>query len=68
MAGLCEGGNEPAGSLKAIGLDSVVGIVLAFCARGCGFDPGPGRWHLSVLKCDRLVSVDLLACKRTPAG
>ncbi|KAJ4446655.1 hypothetical protein ANN_13352 [Periplaneta americana] len=27
---------------------SVVGIALAFCARGCGFDPGLGRWHLSV--------------------
>ncbi|KAJ4426821.1 hypothetical protein ANN_26620 [Periplaneta americana] len=35
-----------------------VGIALAFYAQGCGFDPGPGRWHLSV---------DLLACKRTPA-
>ncbi|KAJ4452266.1 hypothetical protein ANN_03784 [Periplaneta americana] len=45
-----------------------VGIALAFYAQGCGFDPGPGRWHLSVLKCDRLMSVDLLACKRTPAG
>ena len=45
-----------------------VDIALAFYAQGCGFDPGPGRWHLSVLKCDRLMSVDLLACKRTPAG
>ncbi|KAJ4442277.1 hypothetical protein ANN_12144 [Periplaneta americana] len=45
-----------------------VGIALAFYAQGCGFDPGPGRWHLSVLKCDRLMSVDLLACERTPAG
>ncbi|KAJ4450719.1 hypothetical protein ANN_02149 [Periplaneta americana] len=45
-----------------------VGIALAFYVQGCGFDPGPGRWHLSVLKCDRLMSVDLLACKRTPAG
>ncbi|KAJ4426951.1 hypothetical protein ANN_26750 [Periplaneta americana] len=45
-----------------------VGKALAFYAQGCGFDPGPGRWHLSVLKCDRLMSVDLLACKRTPAG
>ncbi|KAJ4444039.1 hypothetical protein ANN_05828 [Periplaneta americana] len=34
MAGLCEGGNEPSGSLKA----------------------------------SKLMSVDLLACKRTPAG
>ncbi|KAJ4434760.1 hypothetical protein ANN_23329 [Periplaneta americana] len=82
MAGLCEDGNESPGSLKAItdslvlrmdnnrlvALGSVVGIALAFCARGCGFDPGPGRWHLSVLKCDRLMSADVLACKRTPAG
>ncbi|KAJ4451543.1 hypothetical protein ANN_03009 [Periplaneta americana] len=37
-----------------------IGIALAFYAQGCGFDPGPGRWHLSVLKCDRLMSVDLL--------
>ncbi|KAJ4427694.1 hypothetical protein ANN_25343 [Periplaneta americana] len=106
MAGLCEGGNEPPGSLKAnlcseplaagdrnataecllqplgdvqtlqgrvfsacqhmrdqpgVGLGSVVNVTLAFCARGCEFDPGPGRWHLSVFKCDRLMSVDLLA-------
>ncbi|KAJ4439744.1 hypothetical protein ANN_07872 [Periplaneta americana] len=26
-----------------------VGIALAFYAQGCGFDPGPGRWHLSVI-------------------
>ncbi|KAJ4447345.1 hypothetical protein ANN_09350 [Periplaneta americana] len=94
MAGLCEGGNEPPGSLKAtheeprptsrllvsrphaevevddhptrmeskVALGSVVGIALALYARRCGFDPGPGRWHLSVFKCDRLMSVDLLAC------
>ncbi|KAJ4449634.1 hypothetical protein ANN_01038 [Periplaneta americana] len=41
-----------------------VGIALAFYAQGCGFDPGPGRWHLSVLKCDRLMSVDLLRSPR----
>ncbi|KAJ4427032.1 hypothetical protein ANN_26831 [Periplaneta americana] len=54
-------------SLEAtgIGLGSVVGIALAFCARDCGFDSSPSRWHLSVFKCDRLMSVDLLACKRT---
>ncbi|KAJ4425952.1 hypothetical protein ANN_27578 [Periplaneta americana] len=45
-----------------------VGIALAFCAQGCGFDPGLGRWHLRVLKCDRLMSSELMACKRTPAG
>ncbi|KAJ4425792.1 hypothetical protein ANN_27417 [Periplaneta americana] len=45
-----------------------VGIALVFYAQGCGFDPGPGRWHLIVLKCDRLMSVDLLACKGAPAG
>ncbi|KAJ4442595.1 hypothetical protein ANN_04183 [Periplaneta americana] len=45
-----------------------VGIALAFFAQGCGFDSGLGRWELSVLKCDSLMSVDLLACKRTPAG
>ncbi|KAJ4442982.1 hypothetical protein ANN_04630 [Periplaneta americana] len=42
----------------AVGLVGAVGIALAFCARGCGFDLGPGRWHLSVLKCDRLMSID----------
>ncbi|KAJ4448872.1 hypothetical protein ANN_00263 [Periplaneta americana] len=47
-----------------VGLVGSVGIALAFYARGCGFDSGPCRWHLSVLKCDRLMSVDLLASKR----
>ncbi|KAJ4441715.1 hypothetical protein ANN_11573 [Periplaneta americana] len=64
-------GNEPLGSLKAIfNVDQVgvVGIALAFYARERGFDPGLGRWYLSVLKCDGLMSVDLLAYKRTPAG
>ncbi|KAJ4439192.1 hypothetical protein ANN_07309 [Periplaneta americana] len=60
-------------AVELVSLGSVVGIALTFCARGCGFNPGTGRWHLSVLKCDmfkcdRLMSVDLLACKRTPAG
>ncbi|KAJ4445168.1 hypothetical protein ANN_06969 [Periplaneta americana] len=38
-----------------IALSSIIDIVLAFYARGCGFDPSRGRWHLSVFKCDRLI-------------
>ncbi|KAJ4449921.1 hypothetical protein ANN_01328 [Periplaneta americana] len=51
-----------------VGLVGIVRITLDFYARGCGFDPEPGRWHLSVLKCDRLMSVDLQACKSTLVG
>ncbi|KAJ4435036.1 hypothetical protein ANN_23609 [Periplaneta americana] len=47
-------------TLQGVALGGAIGIALAFCVRGCGFDPGPGRWYLSVLKCDRLMLVDLL--------
>ncbi|KAJ4440635.1 hypothetical protein ANN_08782 [Periplaneta americana] len=42
--------------LKII-LNGHFGIALAFYARGCGFDPGPDRWHLSVFKCDRFKNI-----------
>ncbi|KAJ4449419.1 hypothetical protein ANN_00818 [Periplaneta americana] len=41
-----------------VGLGGTVGKMLGFCV---GFDPGPGRWYLNVLKCDWLMSVDLLS-------
>ncbi|GFW54029.1 hypothetical protein TNCV_3828371 [Trichonephila clavipes] len=33
-------------------LGSVVGLSLAFCTQGCGFDPGPSRWLFVMQKID----------------
>ncbi|GFY12449.1 transposable element Tc1 transposase [Trichonephila clavipes] len=40
-------------SLKSKGrLGSAVGLSLAFCTQGCGFDPGPSRWNFMLQKID----------------
>ncbi|KAJ4436777.1 hypothetical protein ANN_16909 [Periplaneta americana] len=57
MAGLCEGGNEPPGSLKASkGYISVAGMP-EFCPAGVLFHDSKcsnmSLWHLSTLKCHR---------------
>ncbi|KAJ4451577.1 hypothetical protein ANN_03046 [Periplaneta americana] len=36
---------EDSGGADEVGLVGAVSIALAFYARGCGFDLGPGRWH-----------------------
>ena len=41
---------------------------LAFWPQLGRFDPGSVRWYLKMLKYVSLVSVDLLARKRTPSG
>ncbi|GFV00032.1 hypothetical protein TNCV_4057051 [Trichonephila clavipes] len=33
-------------------MGGVVGLSLAFCTQGCGFDPGPSRWVFVMQKID----------------
>ncbi|GFY20803.1 hypothetical protein TNCV_1120371 [Trichonephila clavipes] len=44
-------------------LSGVVGLSLAFCTQGCGFNPGPSRWIFLMQRINRGHAVRLYAVK-----
>ncbi|GFU12005.1 hypothetical protein TNCV_3265911 [Trichonephila clavipes] len=51
---------------KICRLRGVVGLSLAFCIEGCGFDPGPSRWIFMMQKIDIGHAVRLYGMKKIP--